>query len=519
MTDTSEVRLLHHEFERSARRVPDKIALRCEDRGYTYAELDAASAALAVALRAGGVAEGDRVAQFIDNEYEAVIGLLGALRAGAVFMPINPSTKPAKLAYLLDDSGARALLTHSALLRVVTEALPQLPGSWPHVYVAGPDASEHASLTAVLAQGAKTSGGRAPVLAREAGDLAALIYTSGSTGQAKGVMLTHANMLAAADSIGTYLGLEERDVILCGLPLAFDYGLYQLLLAFRVGATVVLERTLAFPARVFELARREGVTVLPGVPTFFAMLLNLRGAGTAPDLPGLRLLTNTAAALPLAHIEALRRWFPKARLFSMYGLTECKRVTYLPPEQLDVRPASVGRGMPNVEVWLVDDAGNRLPPGSTGELVIRGPNVMQGYWRKPAETAERLRADPATGETVLYSGDIFRTDADGYLYFLARRDDIIKSRGEKVSPREVEDVLHRLPGVREAAVVGVADTLLGQAIKAYVVLTPGAAYAARDVIKHCLGSLESFMVPKYVEFVDALPQTDTGKVTRAGLRA
>jgi len=514
VTTPESVRLLHQEFERSALRLPDKIALRCDDRGYTYAQLDRDSASLAAALRSSGVAQGDRVAQLIDNEYEAVVGMLGALRAGAVFMPINPSTKSGKLAYLLDDSGASALLTHSALLRVVTEALPQLPVEWPRVFVAGADSHEHASLNAVLAQD-----GAAPAVSRDTGDLAELIYTSGSTGQAKGVMLSHANMLAAVNSIGTYLEIEERDVILCGLPLAFDYGLYQLLLAFRVGATVVLERTLAFPARVLDVARREGVTVLPGVPTFFAMLLNLRGVDPPPELPGLRTLTNTAAALPLAHIEALRRWFPRARLFSMYGLTECKRVTFLPPEQLDTRPASVGRGMPGVEVWLVDDAGVRLPAGSTGELVIRGPNVMQGYWRKPAETQERLRPDPATGELVLYSGDIFRTDAEGFLYFLARRDDIIKSRGEKVSPREVEDVLHRMPGVREAAVVGVSDTLLGEAIKAFVVLAPNNAVTARDVIRHCLGSLESFMVPKYVEFVDALPQTDTGKVRREGLRA
>jgi amino acid adenylation domain-containing protein len=514
MTPIDPPRLLQQEFERSARRVPGKIALRCEDIGYTYAELERASAALANSLRNAGVAEGDRVAQFADNEYEAVVGLLASLRAGAVFMPINPSTKAAKLAYLLEDSGARVLLTQASLVRVVAEALPQLPEGWPRVFVAGSDTDEHASLAAAL-----TTPGAAPMINRAPEDLAALIYTSGSTGQPKGVMLSHANMLSAARSIGSYLALEERDVILCGLPLAFDYGLYQLLLAFRVGATVVLERTLAFPARVLELARREGVTVLPAVPTFFAMLLNFRDAGVAIDLPNLRILTNTAAALPLAHIDGLRRLFPRAQLFSMYGLTECKRVSYLPPGELDVRPASVGRGMPGVEVWLVDETGTRLPPGATGELVVRGANVMLGYWRRPEETAERLRRDPVSGDIVLHSGDIFRSDTEGFLYFVARRDDIIKSRGEKVSPREVEDVLHRLPGVREAAVVGVADALLGEAIKAYVVLAPGVTVTPRDVIRHCLGSLESFMVPKYVEFVAALPQTDTGKVRRSGLRA
>lgn len=201
----------------------------------------------------------------------------------------------------------------------------------------------------------------------------------------------------------------------------------------------------------------------------------------------------------------------------MYGLTECKRVTYLPPEQLDVRPTSVGRGMPNEEVWLADESGRRLPNGSTGELVIRGSNVMRGYWEKPDETMKRLRPGPIPGEMVLYSGDVFRTDAEGYLYFVARKDDIIKSRGEKVSPREVENVLYGMPEVLEAAVIGVPDPVLGQAVKAFVTLKPGATSSERDVIKYCMSKLETFMAPKYVEFVDHLPKTDTGKIRKTGL--
>jgi acyl-CoA synthetase (AMP-forming)/AMP-acid ligase II len=248
-------------------------------------------------------------------------------------------------------------------------------------------------------------------------------------------------------------------------------------------------------------------------------------------------MTNTAAALSEQQISRLRALFPQAALFSMYGLTECKRVTYLPPEQLDVRPTSVGRGMPNEEVWLVDDAGKRLPNGSTGELVIRGSHVMRGYWGdpaatalrlrpgpmpgetvlKPEETAQRLKPGPLPGEQVLYSGDLFRTDAEGWLYFVARRDDIIKSRGEKVSPREVENAIHALPGVFEVAVVGVDDAVLGQAIKAFVTPVPGAQLSERDVIRHCMARLESFMVPKSVEFVDALPKTDTGKIRKTSL--
>jgi len=299
--------------------------------------------------------------------------------------------------------------------------------------------------------------------------------------------------------------------------LAFDYGLYQVLMAVRVAATVVLERSFAFPLRALEIMVRERVTVFPGVPTMFAMLLGLPSLSRF-DLSNLRLITNTAAALPEARIAEITAAFPGARLYSMYGLTECKRVTYLPPEELARRPGSVGRGIPGTEVWLVDERGQRLPNGREGELVIRGDHVMRGYWEKPDETAERLRPGPNPGELVLYSGDVFRTDADGYLYFVARKDDIIKSRGEKVSPREVENALHAFPGVSDAAVIGVPDAMLGEAVKAFVVLREGVQATERDLIRHCLGRLESFMVPKSVEFVGALPTTVTGKVYRQGLR-
>jgi acyl-CoA synthetase (AMP-forming)/AMP-acid ligase II len=300
------------------------------------------------------------------------------------------------------------------------------------------------------------------------------------------------------------------------LPLAFDYGLYQVLMGFKLGATVVLERSFAFPVKVLEAMTRERVTIFPGVPTIFSLLMNIKTL-SQHDLSALRMITNTAAALSEQHIKELRALFPQAILFSMYGLTECKRVTYLPPDQLDIRPTSVGRGMPNEEVWLVDETGRRLPNGNTGELVIRGSHVMRGYWEKPDETAKRLRPGPNPGEMLLYSGDIFRTDAEGYLYFVARKDDVIKSRGEKVSPREVENVLYGMEGVHEAAVVGVPDPILGQAVKAFVALRPGFSYSERDIIKYCLAHLESFMAPKYVTFVDALPKTDTGKIKKTGL--
>jgi acyl-CoA synthetase (AMP-forming)/AMP-acid ligase II len=346
-------------------------------------------------------------------------------------------------------------------------------------------------------------------------DLAALIYTSGSTGDPKGVMLTHRNMLTAATSITTYVGNVEDDVILGVLPLAFDYGLYQMIMAFRMGARLLLERSFTYPADVLQRVVEEKVTGFPGVPTIFAILAERKTMKY--DFSNVRYVTNTAAALSEKHIGALREIFPKARVFSMYGLTECKRCTYLPPEDIDRKPTSVGIAIPNTELWLVGEDGQRLGPGEVGQLVIRGATVMRGYWEKPEETAKKLRPGPLPGEMVLYTGDLCRLDEDGYLYFVARMDDIIKSRGEKVAPKEVESAIVNIDGVKEVAVIGVPDEILGQAIKAFVVLEEGATLTDRALLKECQARLENFMVPKFVEFVTELPKTMTGKIKKTGL--
>jgi len=508
--------LLHQWFERHARERPDHVALVCETQRYTYAQIDRLARALAITLQGAGLQRGDRVAIYLENCVEAVVSIFAVLKAGGVFMPVNPQVKADKLAYLLKDSEAHTLIAHGTFTDTVTKALEGV-STLRALIMTQPTVESIATKPVMSFDTAIADAGRE--LAQPATidqDLASIIYTSGSTGDAKGVMVTHLNMVTAATSISTYLGLRDDDIILNVLPIAFDYGLYQVLMSSRVGATLVLQRSLAFPVKVLETMVREKVTVLPGVPTVFTMLLNLGSFGKY-DLRTLRLVTNTAAALSEVQIRQIRASFPTATLFSMYGLTECKRVTYLPPDQLDVRPMSVGKGMPNEEVWLVDEQGKRLPNGSTGELVVRGSHVMRGYWRKPQQTAERLKAGDLPGEMYLYTGDIFRTDSEGYLYFVARKDDIIKSRGEKVSPREVENVLHKLDGVLEAAVIGVADDVLGEAVKAFIVLKPGFSWTDRDVIKHCLAHMESFMAPKQVVFVDALPRTDTGKITKRGL--
>ncbi len=506
-------------LEHAAQRDPSKVALVCKDVRYTYADINGAANALANSLEAGGIERGGRVLIFADNSAETVIAFWAVLKANAVVSIINPLTKADKLAYLLNDCRAAALIADARYAKVYEAAIPR---------------SEH--LRSTIVSGKVREGGldglpgarrwdealaasqqdTAPVRTNHEMDLASIIYTSGTTGDPKGVMLTHRNMLTAATSVGTYLETVKEDVLLGVLPLAFDYGLYQMIMAFRFGARLVLERSFAFPAQVLNVMVKEKVTGFPGVPTIFAILAQLKSLDDF-DLSSVRFVTNTAAALPQKHIAFLRETFPTAKVFSMYGLTECKRCTYLPPADIDRKPESVGVAIPNTELWLVDDEDKRLPAGKIGELVIRGATVMRGYWEKPEATAKRLRPGPLAGEQVLYTGDLCKQDEEGYLYFVGRMDDIIKSRGEKVAPKEVENVLMNLPVVKEAAVIGVDDDVLGQAIKAFVVLADGATADEKTILRECQLRLENFMVPKYVVFLDDLPKGATGKIKKTGL--
>jgi len=506
-------------LELSAARLPDKTALVCNGRRFTYAELETKANRLAVSLIAGGIKRGDRVAIYLENSAEAVISVFAILKAGAVFLVVNPTTKPDKASFILNNCRAAGLLTDQKKLGALSDArvtTPHLLAVW---VAHGAPGAAFASAKHLFELTAVLENDNLPAVppAKQSIDidLAALIYTSGSTGRPKGVMLTHLNIVSAATSITTYLENQPDDIILSVLPLSFDYGLYQVLMAFKIGGTVVLERSFTFPYRIIELLNQEHVTGFPIVPTISAVLLQLNLS--AHRFPALRYITNTAAALPADHIRRLRNLFPDVKIFSMYGLTECKRVSYLPPGQIDIRPTSVGRGMPNEEVYLVDDAGRRAEAGAVGELVVRGSNVMKGYWELPEETERMLKPGPLPGEKVLYTGDLFRMDEEGYLYFVGRKDDIIKTRGEKVSPREVEDVLHAMPGVAEAAVIGVPDELLGAAIKAVVRPQAGVNLTAEAVIHWCALKLENFMVPKFVDFQGEFPKTSTGKISKREL--
>ena len=507
-------------LEASAIQAPDKVALVFEEQRISYAELSQRAIRMAGGLWAAGVRPRDRVAIFLENSIEAVVAVFGVLKAGATFSLINPSTKAEKLAFTLRDERPAALIAAGDALHgaVAASALQLVPiqlvvwvGATRHgVPPAGTVWQDFDTLAAHIGDAPAD-----PCASEE--DLSTIIYTSGSTGKPKGVMSTHANVVFAATSISTYLGITAEDRIFCALPLSFDYGLYQLIMSVRAGATLVLERGFVFPVRALEIMRRERVTGFPGVPTMFAMLLSLKDL-SAFDLSSLRFVTNTAAALPVSHIAALRATLPHVMLFSMYGLTECKRVSYLPPGELDRRPGSVGIAIPGTRVDVVDDNGNSLPRGQVGELVVRGPHVMRGYWERPEETARRFRQDRKTGERVLYTGDLFRLDLDGFLYFVGRRDDMLKTRGEKVSPKEIEDVLTAMDGVLEAAALGVPDPMLGDAVCVFVVPKPGATVTASAIRSYCAAHLEDFMLPKHIQVVESLPRGGSGKIDKEQLR-
>lgn len=506
-------RLLHESLlQRGVGESRGRTALIADGRPYAFAELLDASQRLAGALRSRGVGRGDRVAIQLENSWACVTAIFGTLIAGGVFVLVNPQTPAGKLQFILRDSGARALIGEGALQRVYREALQGLEQP-PALLCSGTGADGPAESLEAALWAAEPLTEPVPVIPL---DLAAILYTSGSTGSPKGVMQTHQAMVFTTGSLIEYLRLRQDEKILCVLPLSFDYGLYQLLMAVALGACLVLERSFTFLGQVLGRIRDEQATVFPGVPTIFATLLAAHRRA-ALCFPSVTRVTNTAAALPDEFTGGLREIFPNAQIYKMYGLTECKRVSYLDPELIDAKPGSVGKAIPGTEVYLLSKEGKPVPPGEVGILYVRGPHVMAGYWNRPGLTEEMLKPGKLPGERVLCTHDLFRMDEDGCLYFVGRTDDIIKTRGEKVSPVEVENALHRIAGVREAAVVGVPDELLGQAIRAYVVADPAAGITAQSLRTDSAAFLEPYMVPTQVILCDSLPRSPNGKVDKRTL--
>lgn len=520
--------LLHDYFDASAERSPEKEALVADKNRYTYSQMFHISQQLANAFIHLGVKRQDRVLIYLDNCAETIFSFYGALKAGGIFTIINTAVQVQKLSYIIQDSSPAIIVSQTAKQKIVREALNIANHQCSVIWTGLPEGNKHDKLQpgeysweAVLTSGKEPKEMMRQHLSKNRCidlDLAALVYTSGSTGDPKGVMEPHRNIIAAAKSIIQYLKNTPDDIILNTLPLSFDYGLYQAIMTFIFGGTLILEKSFIFLTNILNRIKEEKVTGFPIVPTIIAMIFKTIELGSF-DISSLRYLTNTGAALPVEHIKRLRSFMPHVQIFSMFGLTECKRICYLPPEFIDKKPDSVGIAMPNCEVFVIDTEGKEIPRGEVGQLVVRGSNVMAGYWNAPEQTNKTYKTGLGYRDKLLYTGDFFKMNSDGFLYFIGRKDDMIKSRGERISGKEVERAIASLPGVNECAVIGVPDEIFGKAIKGFVACEPGSQVDEKQVLQHCVSLLESYAVPKYIDFMDVLPKTSHGKIDKKQLAA
>lgn len=501
-------------IEQANKEAPERIALHFGKETLTYRALAARVRALADGLRRLGVARGDRVVVCAGNHPDAIVSFWAVQRIGACVSVIASDLPGEKIDCILRDSGARLLVVHARILGRVANLLATVPDLKRVVVIGDVWAGDPllSSFDAVLGDpDAAVPPGSRPLSV----DLASLIYTSGSTGEPKGVMLTHQNMMAALRSLTAYLGYRSDDTVLCVLPISFDYGLYQVIMTFAAGGTLVLEPEGQLPATVLRNVQNHRCTVLPGISTLFHLIDRYAAMGSF-DLSSVRMLTNTGMALRARHIAILKRLFPQARIFSMYGLTECKRCTYLPPEDIDRKPESVGIAIPNTEILVVDEAGMPCPSGVVGQLVIRGETVMQGYWRDAEKTAQKIRPHPVYGDRSLFTGDYGWIDEEGYFHFTGRMDDVFKIRGRKVIVGEIEKAFYDHADIQEAAVMVASSGDGEDSVVAF--------YATRDGtpehdLRQYLGSvLEAHQVPHILVPLSALPKNMNGKIDRQKLK-
>ena len=524
--------LIHDTIFDTAQRTPDATALEYGAQRCSYVDLAGLVAAVAVLLREQGLAAGTRVAVYMEKRIENVAAMFGAAAAGCVFVPVNPLLKPEQVAYILADCNVRLLATTADRLAALAPALAACP-DLETVLLADSSTAQQAMAPGVALRtldwsavtdcyGAACSGAgfTGAALRRIDADMAAILYTSGSTGSPKGVVLSHRNLVAGAASVAGYLGLRADDRILSVLPLSFDYGLSQLTTAFRCGATVVLMNYL-FPKDVVAMVTSARITGLAAVPPLWNALARLDW----PAACTLRFITNSGGAMPQVTVEALRARLPSTQVFLMYGLTEAFRSTYLPPSELDRRPGSMGKAIPNAEVLVVRPDGSLCDADEPGELVHRGALVAMGYWNDSARTAQRFRPAPGQEpglplqELAVWSGDTVRRDSEGYLYFIGRSDEMIKVSGYRISPTEIESVVLATGLVLEAAVFGVDDGQLGQAIALVAHVSDPATLDPAVLLAECRRRLPAYMVPAHVTLQGAsLPRNPNGKIDRNLLR-
>ena len=482
------------------------VALIDGARCITYADLRQSVRRTAFALQAAGLQRGDRVAILLPKSIEECAAIFAVSRAGGVVVPVNPMLRPAQARHIVEDCGARVLLTDAALRASHGGALADL-ADLAIIDVAATEAASNHELAQTVAIGE---------------DLAAILYTSGSTGRPKGVMLSHRNLIAGTRIVRSYLGITGKDRILSVLPFSFDYGLNQLLTAVEQRASLVL-LNFRFGDEIVRAIRDHECTGLAGVPTIWSILTRAAPLLPKTPLPSLRYITNSGGAVPSATTARLRELLPGTRIFLMYGLTEAFRSTYLPPEEVDRRPTSIGKAIPECEIFAVTADGRRALPGEPGILVHRGPTVSLGYWKRPEDTARVLRPNPLTppdcgADIVCWSGDLVTQDENGFFYFVGRDDAMIKSSGYRISPTEVEEVLMATGRFRQIAVIGLPDAVIGQRVHA-VAVGRDETNDVREALTAASEKLASFMLPREIELVAELPVTPNGKVDYKALVA
>jgi amino acid adenylation domain-containing protein len=488
-------------FERAAD-APDRIAVVDGDREYSYRHLAGLAAGLSSDLEQHGIAAGDRVAIFLDKTIESVAALYGVWAAGAIAVPVNETLHSRQVAHILRHSGAAVLVSDArALARLDAAALAGVA-----VVHVGTDAGHASPLQAGRPGGAEP---------------AAILYTSGSTGLPKGILISHDNLVAGARIVGGYLEISARERILSVLPFSFDYGLNQLLTSVAAGATLVLQRS-HWPADICRALERHAITGLAAVPPLWIQLMSAHSPLPRLSLPHLRYITNSGGVFPVELVRRYRAALPHVRIFLMYGLSEAFRSTYLPPEEIDRRTGSMGKAIPETTIYVVDEDGRECGPGEVGQLVHRGPTVALGYWRDPDATAAVFRPNPFAsgeagdpgGERVVFSGDLVRKDADGFLHFAGRRDQLIKTQGYRVSPDEIEETIYASGLVAEAVACGVPDPSAGQAVVVHVVPRDMASFSKADLLEYCRREMPRYMLPKLIHVHAELGRTATGKLDR-----
>ena len=518
--------LIHEFISRSARVAPESTALLFKDRTFSYAQLQERVESVSAALLNLGIEAHERVAVYLPKQPETVFSLFGAAAAGACFVPVNPLLKPRQVGHILPHCNVKVLVTSAPRLETLEPVIRNCSDL--HTIVLLEDQLPACADTLPQQVVSFSSFCQPPADPRSSHrvidtDMTAILYTSGSTGNPKGVVLSHRNMVAGARSVASYLGNTPDDRILAVLPLSFDAGLSQLTTAFSVGASVVLMDYL-LPRDVVRAVARYGVTGLTAVPPLWNQLRDLDWPQEA--VQSLRYIANTGGAMPVATTRTLQKKLPETLLFLMYGLTESFRSTYLPPDQVDIRPESIGKAIPNAEVLVINEKGEECGPNEPGELVHRGALVSLGYWNDPEKTAERFKPCPLrhteipTIELAVWSGDEVKKDEEGYLYFISRKDEMIKTSGYRVSPTEVEEVAYASGKVAAAVALGLPHAALGQAI--LLLVTPAAGALGDSgledaMLAHCRRELPNFMVPTTVLERNSMPHNQNGKIDRRAL--